>query len=56
MDGLVEFNALVDIKNLKDQLDVLPEEKVIMYFGDNERAIKMVQKDIIQVSAILEED
>lgn len=56
VDGLVEFNALVDIKNLKDQLDVLPEEKVTMYFGDNERAIKMVQKDIIQVSAILEED
>lgn len=55
VDGLVEFNALVDIKNLKEQLDVLPDDNITIFFGDNDRAIKMVQKDIIQITALLED-
>lgn len=55
VDGLVEFNALVDIKNLKEQLDVLPEDKITIQFGGNDVAIKMVQGDIIQVTALLED-
>lgn len=55
VDGLAEFNALVDIKNLKEQLDVLPEDKITIYFGNNDAAIKMVQKDIIQITALLED-
>lgn len=50
---LVEFNALINIHSLKEQLDALSEEDVTIYFGGVDNAIKIVEGNVIQISSLM---
>lgn len=54
--GLVEFLCSINIEYFKNQLEVLPGDEIIFKFGGNDVSIAMIDGDIIQVAALMQEE
>lgn len=52
---IVEFNCTVSIKDMKEQLDSLPSNEIALYFGGSDKAIKVVDGDIIEIVSLMQD-
>lgn len=50
---LVEFNCIINILHMKEQLEALPSKEITIYFGGSDRAIKVVDGDITEIISLM---
>ena len=52
-EDLTEFNCIINILHMKEQLEALPSKEITIHFGGSDRAIKVVDGDITEIISLM---
>lgn len=55
-DQFKEFKCIINIVHLKEQLEALISDEVEIYFGASDKAIKIVDGDIIEIISLMQDE